>query len=127
MKDGKIIDCVSCLEPGPGVCPTHNLLTTGDGVPALKWGSTNAYTEDADGNPVYNWKLTDSIFDTYVQRGMKPLVEIGFMLKPYPAIHFRIDTIGNREINMPTFYRIFIRRKIIKMGRTHPSMGIALC
>ena len=30
---------------------THNLLTTGDGTPALKWGSTNAYTEDAQGRP----------------------------------------------------------------------------
>jgi xylan 1,4-beta-xylosidase len=54
-------------------------LVTGDGTPALKWGSTNAYTEDANGNPVYNWKIIDSIFDTYVQRGMKPLAQIGFM------------------------------------------------
>jgi len=28
---------------------THNLLTSGDGTPALKWGSTGAYTEDAQG------------------------------------------------------------------------------
>ena len=41
--------------------------------PHLKWGSTNAYTEDANGNPVYNWRIVDSIFDTYIQRGMKPL------------------------------------------------------
>lgn len=54
----------------------HNLLTTGDGTPALKWGSTNAYTEDADGNPVYDWTLVDRIFDTYIERGMKPYVEI---------------------------------------------------
>jgi xylan 1,4-beta-xylosidase len=52
---------------------------TGDGVPALKWGSTNAYTEDANGHAVYNWNIIDSIFDTYVKRGMKPLVQIGFM------------------------------------------------
>src|SRR4026207_1546640 len=30
---------------------THNLLTSGDGTPALKWGSTGAYSEDADGHP----------------------------------------------------------------------------
>ena len=29
----------------------HNLLTSGDGTPALKWGSTNAYREDAQGKP----------------------------------------------------------------------------
>ena len=27
----------------------HNLLTSGDGTPALKWGSTNVYSEDAAG------------------------------------------------------------------------------
>jgi xylan 1,4-beta-xylosidase len=49
--------------------------------PALKWGSTNIYTEDADGKPVYNYRIVDSIFDTYVKRGMKPLAQIGFMPK----------------------------------------------
>src|SRR4051794_26148814 len=33
----------------------HHLLCTGDGTAALKWGSTNAYTEDASGKPVYDW------------------------------------------------------------------------
>ena len=57
----------------------HSLLVTGDGQAALKWGSTNAYTEDASGKPVYDWTITDRIFDTYLARGMKPLVQIGFM------------------------------------------------
>src|SRR5262249_29410436 len=43
----------------------HNMLTTGDGTPALKWGSTNAYTENATGQPIYDWTITDRIFDTY--------------------------------------------------------------
>lgn len=60
---------------------THNLLTTGDGTPALKWGSTNAYTEDASGHPVYSWKIVDRIFDTYVATQITPYVEIGFMPK----------------------------------------------
>lgn len=59
----------------------HNLLTSGDGTPALKWGSTNAYTEDARGNPVYDWTIVDRIIDTYLQRGVKPYVQIGFMPK----------------------------------------------
>jgi xylan 1,4-beta-xylosidase len=80
MKDGKkLLSEIAALSPVPVYVRAHNLLTSGDGTPALKWGSTNAYTEDADGNPVYNWKIVDSIFDTYVQRGMKPLAEIGFM------------------------------------------------
>ncbi len=57
----------------------HNLLTTGDGSSSLKWGSTNAYTEDANGNPVYDWKIVDRIFDTFHEKGITPLVEVGFM------------------------------------------------
>lgn len=93
MKDGrKLLSELAALSPVPVYVRTHNLLTTGDGTPALKWGSTNAYTEDASGNPVYNWRIVDSIFDTYVQRGMKPIAEIGFMpkalsLKPEPYQH----------------------------------------
>ena len=80
MKDGrKLLSELSALSPTPVYVRAHSLLCTGDGTAALKWGSTNAYTEDSNGNPVYNWRIIDSIFDTYVQRGMKPLAQIGFM------------------------------------------------
>jgi xylan 1,4-beta-xylosidase len=80
MKDGKkLLSEIAALSPVPVHVRAHNLLTTGDGTPALKWGSTNAYSEDASGKPIYNWRIIDSIFDTYIQRGMKPLAEIGFM------------------------------------------------
>lgn len=80
MKDGKkLLTEISQLSPVPVYVRTHSLLVTGDGEAALKWGSTNAYTEDANGNPIYNWRIVDSIFDTYIQRGMKPLAQIGFM------------------------------------------------
>jgi len=80
MKDGKkLLSEIAALSPVPVHVRAHNLLTSGDGTPALKWGSTNAYTEDANGNPVYSWHIVDSIFDTYVQRGMKPLAQMGFM------------------------------------------------
>jgi len=80
MKDGrKLLSEFAALSPVPVYVRTHNLLTTGDGTPALKWGSTNAYREDAQGNPIYTWNIVDSIFDTYIKRGMKPLAQIGFM------------------------------------------------
>lgn len=94
MKDGKklLSEIAELSHPVPVYVRAHNLLTSGDGTPALKWGSTNAYTEDAQGKPVYNWKIVDSIFDTYIQRGMKPLAQIGFMpealsIKPQPYQH----------------------------------------
>jgi xylan 1,4-beta-xylosidase len=93
MKDGKkLLSAISALSPVPVYVRAHNLLTTGDGTPALKWGSTNAYTEDAQGRPRYDWTIVDRIFDTYIERKMKPLVEIGFMpealsAKPQPYKH----------------------------------------
>ena len=93
MKDGKkLLSELSALSKVPVYVRTHSLLTSGDGTPALKWGSTNAYTEDANGKPVYNWTIIDKIFDTYIERGMKPLVEMGFMpealsTKPQPYKH----------------------------------------
>lgn len=80
MKDGKkLLTELAALSTKPVYVRVHNLLTTGDGKAALKWSSTNAYTEDLQGNPIYNWSIVDSIFDVFVQRGIKPIAEIGFM------------------------------------------------
>ncbi|MFD0892523.1 hypothetical protein KBB96_13945 [Luteolibacter ambystomatis] len=93
MKDGqKLIGELGEMAPKQVFFRAHNLLTTGDGTPALKWGSTNAYTEDANGNPIYDWTITDRIFDTYLQRGVRPYVQLGFMpqalsIKPEPYRH----------------------------------------
>ena len=79
-NDGrKLLGELSALSPVPVYVRAHNLLTTGDGTPSLKWGSTNAYTEDADGHARYSWVIVDRIFDTYLEHKMKPLVEVGFM------------------------------------------------
>ena len=93
MKDGqKLLAELGELKPKEVFFRTHSLLVTGEGTHALKWGSTNAYTEDAQGNPVYDWKIVDRIFDTYLERGVRPYVQIGFMpealsVKPEPYRH----------------------------------------
>lgn len=88
----KLLGELGELAPKQVYFRTHNLLTSGDGTPALKWGSTGAYSEDANGNPVYNWTILDRIFDTYLERGVRPYVQIGFMpkelsIKPEPYQH----------------------------------------
>jgi len=88
----KLVGELAAVSDAPAYFRTHNLLVTGDGTPALKWGSTNAYTEDGAGRPVYDWTLVDRIFDTYLQAGGKPMVEIGFMpkalsIRPEPYQH----------------------------------------
>ena len=92
-KNGKeLLAELGELRPRQVYFRAHNLLTSGDGTPALKWGSTGAYREDADGKPVYDWTILDRIFDAYLERGVRPYVEIGFMpkdlsIKPEPYQH----------------------------------------
>ncbi len=94
MKDGKkLLTELAQATRVPVYVRAHSLLVTGDGEAALKWGSTNAYTEDKNGNPVYDWTIIDKIFDTYIERGMKPMAQIGFMpealsTKPQPYRHY---------------------------------------
>ncbi len=88
----ELISELAALSATPVYIRTHNLFTSGDGTPALKWGSTNIYTEDAAGKPVYDWKIIDQILGTQVHNGGKPFVEIGFMpealsVKPQPYQH----------------------------------------
>lgn len=75
----KLLSELSAMSSAPVYVRTHNLLTTGDGSGSLKWGSTNAYTEDANGNPIYSWTIIDRIFDTFRANKITPLVEVGFM------------------------------------------------
>lgn len=93
MKDGEqLLRELGRLGAPQTFFRTHNLLTSGDGTPALKWGSTGAYREGPDGKPVYDWTIVDRIFDTYLERKVKPYVQIGFMprelsVKPEPYQH----------------------------------------
>ncbi|MEX1010477.1 MAG: hypothetical protein WDZ29_00295 [Balneolaceae bacterium] len=75
-----LLDDFAEMSRGPVHVRAHNLLNTHEGSPiALKWGSTNVYTEDEDGNPVYGFRMMDRIVDTWIARGMIPVMEIGFM------------------------------------------------
>lgn len=39
------------------------------------------YSEDQQGNPIYNWTYVDKVYDFLQDIGMKPFVELGFMPK----------------------------------------------
>ena len=80
MKDGrKLLTELGKLRHGQVYFRAHNLLSTGDGTPAFKWGSTNIYTEDASGKPQYDFRVVDHIIDTYLARGIRPYLQLGFM------------------------------------------------
>ncbi|MGA2851882.1 MAG: beta-xylosidase [Terracidiphilus sp.] len=75
----KLLGELAALSPVPVYYRPHNLFTTGNGEGSLKWGSTNVYTEKPDGTPVYDFKITDRIFDALIENHIRPLIEIGFM------------------------------------------------
>ena len=105
-KNGrKLVGELATMSAVPVYIRTHFMLATGDGTPGLKWGSTNAYTEDSLGRPVYNWTITDRIFDTYLQAGAKPFAEVGFMpqdlsSKPEPYRPTWIPGAENRDYSI---------------------------
>ena len=86
-SDGRaLIHDLGNLGPHQTYFRTHNLLTTCDPPDntepyRLKWGCTNVYTEDSDGNPIYDFTILDEIFDTYLENGVKPYVQASFMPK----------------------------------------------
>ena len=44
-----------------------------------------AYSEDAQGRPVYNWSYVDQIYDGLLANGVRPFVEMSFMPRALAA------------------------------------------
>lgn len=114
MKDGKqLLRELHDLSPVPVHIRAHHLLTSGNGVAELKWSSTNVFSLDANGKPVYDFKILDGIFDEYKAAGVRPMVELGFMPKdlavnpePY-QIHYPENAITGGSNNPPKDYKLW--------------------
>jgi xylan 1,4-beta-xylosidase len=116
MRHGReLLGQLHDLSPVPVYIRAHHLLTSGDGVAELKFSSTNVYTEDANGKPVYDFKILDGIFDAYKAAGVRPMVELGFMPKDLAAdlpdrhepyqVHYPQSTISGKSNNPPKDYK----------------------
>lgn len=102
------------LSPEPVYIRAHHLLTSGDGVAELKFSSTNVYSEDAAGKPVYDFRIFDGIFDAYEAAGVRPMVELGFMPRDLAAdlpnrhepyqVHYPKSTVSGKSNNPPKDY-----------------------
>jgi xylan 1,4-beta-xylosidase len=115
MRNGKaLLRDLKDLSPVPVYIRAHHLLTSGDGKAELKFSSTNVYTEDASGKPVYDFKILDGIFDEYKAAGVRPMVEFGFMPKDLAAtlpnrhepyqVHYPKSAISGASNNPPKDY-----------------------
>jgi xylan 1,4-beta-xylosidase len=117
MKYGRqLLGELHDLSPAPVYIRTHHLLTSGDGVPELKWSSSNVFSLDKDGKPVYDFTITDQTFDAFEKAGVRPMVELGFMPRdlaaPIPGIteyqlHYPKPTMGGSSNNPPSDYKMW--------------------
>ena len=125
MKDGKkFFGELGQLGGQQVFFRAHHLLTSGDGAYALKWSSTSAYKEDANGKPVYDWTINDRIFDAYMERGVKPYAQIGFMpeaLSTHPQDYPHNPPVNERA---PRKRRPVVSAEgLCEMGRIFPING----
>ena len=104
------------LSPVPVYIRAHHLLTSGNGVPELKWSSSNVFSLDANGKPVYDFTITDRTFDGYKNAGVRPMVELGFMPKDLAStvpgiteyqLHYPKPTMGGSVNNPPKDYKMW--------------------
>jgi xylan 1,4-beta-xylosidase len=104
LPEGKtLLAAITAAHAAPVHVRNHFLLNSGDGTPALKWGSTNVYSEDA-GNPVYSWSLTDQILDTITSLGALPFVEIAFMPEALSAHPTPYQNSNSMALDGGSFY-----------------------
>jgi xylan 1,4-beta-xylosidase len=117
MKYGKqLLEELHDLSPVPVTIRAHHLLTSGNGMPELKWSSSNVFTVDANGKPVYDFTITDQTFDQFQKAGVRPMVELGFMPKDLAAtvqgvsdyqVHYPASTISGASNNPPKDYAVW--------------------
>ncbi|RSL18486.1 xylan 1,4-beta-xylosidase [Edaphobacter aggregans] len=117
MRYGKqLLTELHDLSPVPVYIRAHHLLTSGNGVAELKWSSSNVFTLDANGKPVYDFTITDQTFDEFQKAGVRPMVELGFMPKDLAAtvpgvdayqVHYPNSTISGASNNPPKDYAMW--------------------
>lgn len=117
MKYGRqLLKELHDLSPAPIYIRAHHLFTSGNGVPELKWSSSNVFSLDANGKPVYDFTITDETFDAYKEAGVRPMVELGFMPKDLAAavpgiteyqLHYPAQTMGGSVNNPPKDYKMW--------------------
>lgn len=80
MPEGKeLLGKFGALGDAPYYVRTHFTFCNGSCVGSPKFGSTNVYHEDAQGNAVYDFTYYDLILDAILESGNLPFVELGFM------------------------------------------------
>ncbi len=97
IPEGKeLLRKFAALGDAPYYFRTHFMFCTGNCHGTYKFGSTNIYWEDAEGNSVYDFTYYDKIMDSYMEAGNKPFVELGFM--PKALVDDQLSDAGERKL-----------------------------
>ena len=117
MKYGRqLLGELHDLSTAPVYIRAHHLLTSGNGVPELKWSSSNFFNLDNEGKPIYDFTITDQTFDAFQKAGVRPMVELGFMPRDLAAavpgiteyqLHYPKPTMGGASNNPPRDYKMW--------------------
>jgi xylan 1,4-beta-xylosidase len=111
-REGRdLLGKLNALSGQPVRIRVHHLLTSGDGTLALKWSSTNVYTEDAEGHPRYDWTRLDAIMDELTRPGIEPFVQAGFMPQALSS---------KPEPYTPTLVKSGLPRDMVSGGAFYP-------
>ncbi|MEO8019606.1 MAG: beta-xylosidase [Pseudomonadota bacterium] len=111
-REGRdLLSKLNALSDEPIRIRVHHLLTSGDGTLALKWSSTNVYTEDAAGNARYDWTRLDAILDELTRPGIEPFVQAGFMPQALSS---------RPEPYTPTLVKSGLPRDMVSGGAFYP-------
>jgi xylan 1,4-beta-xylosidase len=138
MKHGReLLGELHDLSSVPVNIRVHNLLTSGNGVPELKWSSSNVFSLDTNGKPVYDFTITDQTFDAFKSAGVRPMVELGFMPKDLAAnvpgvseyqIHYPRPTMAGASNNPPKDYKMWgelVRRYVAHLVQRYGSRQVS--
>jgi xylan 1,4-beta-xylosidase len=73
-----VLAILAGLGDGPYLTRSHYMFSSGTGMGLPHWGAGNVYHERADGRPWFDFQLLDRAYDTLVEMGHIPIVELGF-------------------------------------------------
>ena len=130
----KLLQELHDLSPAPVYIRVHHLFTSGNGQAELKFSSTNIYSEDLNGHPIYDFTIIDGIFDAWRGAGVRPMVELGFKPRDLAAhlpdrhepyqVHFPESTVSGASNNPPKDYaqwqelcRVLTQHLVERYGR----------
>lgn len=73
-----VLSTLAGFGDAPYLVRSHYMFCSGTALGLPHWGSGNVYHEREDGTPWFDFQVLDRAYDTLVETGHVPIVELGF-------------------------------------------------